>query len=742
MMTTMRRPFSPLRLLPALAGFFIALTPAALEAQCVPGNCDDGTGPGINGTPEVGISPDGALVTQPSVPITIYMEDDNGLSASSFRVYLGADSVDVTSRFGYTSGYDGSGTNLQPFQATAVGSITLPETGTVPLRVVICDQETNRKCGGYTAHFGLSRPGVDVLPKGGTGTVAGGAYGTHTFTVRNRGLQAAAFQLAAACRDAYGEPVACSVSSAPSLTLQPSQTASATVSVAAGSPGAAVSVKLTAAQADEPDVVDTGWFDVAVTGMPGASTLTPPNTVATMNAGAVIDRGQCVTVATSLRGAYECGDLRVVHGLPATATYNRPWAPALLYNSQHAHPRPTVYADVSLHANTAVPVWVDLTVTLAGGATHAARFVGQDFRPGTPRRVGVQWDGLGMATGIYKYYVQVTAHYPGQPLGSGVDSGYVAVVNRAESPFGAGWWVAGLEEVRPYGTRLMWTGGDGSTLVYEPRGPGVWETRPPDGPADTLFYTAASGSTPAGYHRKLGGAARVEFDAAGRHVRTVNGLGQATTFQHGAGRLDAITAPVPPGGGAAPRWAFAYDVYANAPRLTSITATTPGAANRVVGLAHGGSDRRVTSIVDPDGRSVQFGYPAGTYGRRIATQRNRRGTRVAFAYDSAGKLASSRLQMDSAANPARDVLTRFLPAESWGWRRRVRRPRRPCPRAPCTPASTGRARTRTCWTTRTSGTTPTAPSAARAPRWAPKRSWSTAIPGSPPWPRAYGCRRG
>ncbi|HYW12862.1 MAG TPA: RHS repeat-associated core domain-containing protein [Longimicrobium sp.] len=672
MMTTPRRPFSPLRLLPALAGIFIALTtaPLALEAQCVrqpdgTTHCEEGTGPGINGAPDVGISPDGAVVTQPSVPITIRMSDDNGLDPDSFRVYLGTPEVDITDRFGYTTSYDASGQGLYPFQAAAVGSINLPATGMVRLRVQACDREMDRQCGGYSAQFGLARPGVEVLPKGGTGTVTSGAPGTRTFTVRNRGLQPAALQLAATCRDGYGEPLPCSVSSAP-LTLSPSQSASATVSYSGGVPGSDVIVKLTATQAGAPDVMDTGWFDVAVTGAAGGGTYPPPNFVATMNTGAVVNRGQCVTVATALRGAYECGDLRVVHGLPATATYNRPWAPALLYNSQHAHPVPTVYADVRLYHGTAAPERVDLTVTLAGGATHVAQFLGQDFKPETPRRVAVQWDGLGMATGIHKYYVQVTAHYPGQPLGSSVDSGYVAVVNRADGPYGAGWWVAGLEEIRTHGDGLMWIGGDGSTLVYERRGPGVLVAQPPDGPADTIFYTAASGSTPAGYHRGLGGAARVEFDAAGRHVRTVNGMGQATAFQHGAGRLDAVTAPVPPGGGAAPRWAFAYDVYAGVPRLKTITATTPGAPNRVVGLTHGGSDRRVTVITDPDGKFVRFGYPAGTYGRRITYQVNRRGTLVAYGYDAAGKLATSRLQMDAAANAARDVQTRFRAAESWG----------------------------------------------------------------------------
>jgi len=64
----------------------------------------------------------------------------------------------------------------------------------------------------------------------------------------------------------------------------------------------------------------------------------------------VLARGLCLTIAAGPSAAYECGDLLVVHPLPAVRTLGQVRAPTLLYNSQHAHPFLSLNADLTLAA--------------------------------------------------------------------------------------------------------------------------------------------------------------------------------------------------------------------------------------------------------------------------------------------------------------------------------------------------------------------------------------------------------
>ncbi|MGD2152747.1 MAG: hypothetical protein PVG79_05725 [Gemmatimonadales bacterium] len=69
----------------------------------------------------------------------------------------------------------------------------------------------------------------------------------------------------------------------------------------------------------------------------GGQKATPVVTVFDVNPGTSVSRGLCLTIALG-DAASECGDLRIVHPLPATRTMNRARAPVLLYNRQHAVP--------------------------------------------------------------------------------------------------------------------------------------------------------------------------------------------------------------------------------------------------------------------------------------------------------------------------------------------------------------------------------------------------------------------
>jgi RHS repeat-associated protein len=268
----------------------------------------------------------------------------------------------------------------------------------------------------------------------------------------------------------------------------------------------------------------------------------------------------------------------------------------------------------------------------ATGVVEQRFFTGSEWQPGTTRRIGVQM--AARATGWYPYYAQVLSTWEyGQPT-SPVLSTALTVVNRAASPFGAGWWLAGVEQLTfVEGSRLLWIGGDGSTRLYHPLpGGAAWVSQNPESAPDTVTRSAASI-----YTRKLPEGGRVEFDGDGQHVRTVNRLGQVTTFQWASGRLTRVL--VPTASGTQPAYDFGYDANGV---LASVSATAPGAPTRTVTLGHELGGGRVTWIQDPDGKRVLLAY-GGDRPNLVTRRTDRRGTPVTFTWSDRGRLASTRL---------------------------------------------------------------------------------------------------
>lgn len=397
----------------------------------------------------------------------------------------------------------------------------------------------------------------------------------------------------------------------------------------------------------------TGAAVMLLTGDPGA----PQVQVDDVNPGTAIERDLCLTVAIP-GGASECGDLRLAHALPAVRTLNRTRTPALLYNSQHASPRPTVAAHV----------------TLPGGRDGLSRVVATLKVNGTPRaqgvwrgstwprttgqvRIAVGYDAANDPTGPYRYTLEVKACY-GSTCQATTAAGQLAVVNRRESTFGAGWWLAGLERLvmDPFGRPVFWVGGDGSTRRYTAaRGDSVWGAPSLDRP-DTLKRNGN------GWVRLLSGNTVVRFDSLGRHIATVNRLGHATAFWYGADeRLDSITVPE-----SRPRtqrlmkpYAFVYDQDG---RLERVESPGTGTSPRVTSVQRLGA--RVEAITDPDGARVRFGYPDGG-SLRVSSRTDRRRYRTDYRYDAGFHVAGAKLWMDTLAT-GDSIVTNLRAGESLG----------------------------------------------------------------------------
>jgi RHS repeat-associated protein len=387
--------------------------------------------------------------------------------------------------------------------------------------------------------------------------------------------------------------------------------------------------------------------------MAGGQPMAPFVEPSAGTAGPIVERDLCLTIAAGSDAAYECGDLRVVHPLPSVRTLGRQRTPTLIYNSDHAYPFPLVAANVTLPTGAQVPDSVVAALTITGqGVRGTAKWPGTQWSAGQARRIVLGFSALTDAAGVYGYSVQVTNYY-GQTgyTSSSTATGQLVIVNRSKSPFGAGWWLAGLERLNP-GT-MFWVGGDGSARIYSPVTANVWAAPNVDRP-DTLKWSPSASR----YVRYLPHGVQVRFDAAGRHMETINRTRDTTYFAY-LGSSDTLQGITLPPTSAGVGYVFDYTYYADFPLgrlLRSVTA--PGTRLTFLTMNAG----RVTDIRDPDGTRVYFGYDA-TATQRVRTRTDRRGTVTKYTFFG-NKLASDTIP---TAPGQLEIMTTFAPAEVAGW---------------------------------------------------------------------------
>ncbi len=378
-----------------------------------------------------------------------------------------------------------------------------------------------------------------------------------------------------------------------------------------------------------------------------------------------VQRGMCLTAAVP-GGAYQCGDLQVAYPLPGVRTLNRLHTPTLVYNSQHANPQPVFGARVML-PSAADRVEAVLRVSRNGGAAvqRATRsWSGTGFPAGQARRIAIGYDASADEQGVYDYTLEVTA-FSGTQSQSWKMQGRRALVNRRMSPFGAGWWLAGLEELQTAGPDLLWIGGDGSTRLYQPLAgrTDAWVAQTFDRGPDTL--RAVSDYPGARYMRRLPSGVRVFYDAAGQHIATVNRLDHHTRFLYDAqGKMEGLVIPTAAGyNGHKAIYYFGYG-ESTSPRgrlyRVSVPTLIPGTQAGTVTMQPQDGNHRITQFHGLDGTFDEYQYE-GTTSRIVRhLDRNHRGT--SYGYDPAGRLVMASRDME--AGVADDVVLRFTPAET------------------------------------------------------------------------------
>ncbi len=518
----------------------------------------------------------------------------------------------------------------------ASDAIAVHDTGTV----------TVRRAGDFAA--------VVVTPRSEALTVNPNRIIVQRFSITNSGTIPAAFDYGTICT---GAAITCaSPQSGSTGLLGANQSYSVLDSVASQSAGLEGAIRLWAKSGE---LADTGT--VAISTATAADLSVNAHDA---NPGTSIDRGNCLTIAAGDAAAYECGDLRIVHQLPVTTTMNKPWAPVLMYESRQQSGIVLFAADVSV-ASGDEPSVLTAHVFIAD-KPGVARTIAWDphWSDGQPHRIVVPVNvrDLGLPSGAYHYRFAL------DPVGQSTvqqqqDEGTVAIVNRATSPFGPGWWLDGLEQLVPYtSTQLLWIGGDGSTRLYTQSSAdsATWTVQPALDGVDSLTTDPVSKH----WMRHLGNGAYTEFDGAFRHIATVNRLGHRTLFGYANGALATITLPVPAGSNAT----SSERTYTFAPTIDgvgvtqslSVSAPPIDGMPRAVTLNYGGGS---WTIAGPDTTHITIGLDAQ---RRVASRSDRRGYATIFSYDSLGGGTLARSRLDTSSPTALSIVRTFAASEASG----------------------------------------------------------------------------
>jgi RHS repeat-associated protein len=407
------------------------------------------------------------------------------------------------------------------------------------------------------------------------------------------------------------------------------------------------SVRLDASTASPTSFSGSGTTNVTVT-----STATLGVVTSGRNPRTTVDRSGCLTIAAGQSAAYECGDLRLVHPIPATATMDRTRGPVMIYNSRHANPSALLAADVTYDGPT--PAILRATVTVPGQANVVHDFAWSSACAALACRIVVPISTT-QPTSLYPATLQISAIngiYTYATSAAVTDT--VVVVNRAASPFGAGWWLDGLENlVTISATKMLWIGGDGSTRLYtRTADTTVYKVTPAYDRPDSLKRILG---TPQTWRRLLGDGSYVEFNSTGQHTRTVNPLGWSTRFTYVGALLDSIVLPVPSGSSQTRAYRFSY----TSSLLDSIRAPMASFA-RTVRVTRGGTSR-INSITDPDGLASSFGYDALN---RVISRRNKLGDTTYFQYDDGGALKQAKLSTARTDGAGASITTNFRAAET------------------------------------------------------------------------------
>jgi RHS repeat-associated protein len=622
----------------SVGGQNLVHTPPVHPDVCTPGdNCP--TYP-----PSVSITPAGGTQTASTVGVTVKACDQVLIASTTITL----NGQDITGQFTPTRT---TGTGTCTITITYVGTLTLNTGANVVTATVLgggISGNPNLEAQ-QTVTFTQVVPGVSVIAATTAATAPSSSSVSVSFTVKNLSAAADSFALHAECT---GAGVTTTCSSTPSGTVALAGNASTTVTVngtTTATAGSLGTLHLVAIRTKAPAVADSAITDITVTAAPAAGL-----TLAGVMSWPAVEQDRCVAQSLGRRAAAVCGDLRLVHPLPAVKTFTKARTPVLVYNQRTARPFQIISALLTFPVSTTLPdsVTADVLVRVTGTSAYSdtptsAKWAGSDWTSGSTRRIAADFD-MGLdTTGLYDIVLVTHRWYTSTLHSVQHDSthGQVVNVNRAASPFGAGWWLAGLEQIFGYSTnQLAWVGGDGSTRVYALASTNLWRPAVYTGERDSITYNPSTTT----YTRWVPHGVQVLYTQSGRHSSTIDRLGHTTAFFYAPGgvqtySVDSIRVPTSNGSLA---YQFTYGTNGVVQSVSAPSPTGSGGTRRLVSLVTQatGYERagyRIDSIADPDGSEVRFGYGLSCCGMLPDTLIDKRHGRTLITYDVTGAFAAA-----------------------------------------------------------------------------------------------------
>lgn len=477
---------------------------------------------------------------------------------------------------------------------------------------------------------------VTVTPDGAPVTDISNTTDTAYFSVENIGNTEDVYTLS--CTSTGG--VSCVSVTPASLDEIPLDDEQVTVVYTVGSTGG--NLKLEASSFNGAD--DFGSYIVT------SAVLAPPVIALRNYNGDNHDRAMCLTAGAGEAAGWECGDLVVTHGLPAYSTIGHSRALSLLYNSAQAIPMPAVAASVTEGGTIYPPNAVFARLTVNGVVRDSATYNTWSSSPVT-RQVVLAFSDTTDSTGIYPFTLLVRNQYASSVKDTTL-SGNLIVVNRSNSQFGAGWSLIGVEHLylNQGSGRILWVDGDASAAEYDSIDANTWRAAAGDF-RDTLTYDAGSTT----YTRHLRHRVHVVFDAAGRHIQTINRTGQVATFYWttASNRLDSIA--VPPAKMATTLYKITYDGNGKLDKITD-------PAGRILDATV--TSNRLLSLQDPDTKTTTFAYDGAG---RMTSRTNRRSFITSYVYAKGFHVDTVKVPVGrTSTDTSTKAVTSFRPWDEQG----------------------------------------------------------------------------
>ncbi|MHB1330059.1 MAG: RHS repeat domain-containing protein, partial [Gemmatimonadales bacterium] len=421
---------------------------------------------------------------------------------------------------------------------------------------------------------------------------------------------------------------------------------------------------------------DTGW--VVAT---GSQAPTPLVNIDSVNPGASGQlRQRCITIAVASASRDQCGDLQVAHALSSWRTRGKTRTPVLLYNQQTARPYPLINAIVTKPSAAGALQSMSATLSVNGVDRNTLTWTDvATWQPGASRRIAIGFDASTAfpTSRILDYSLRVRFTYSGGTIGETTVNGTYLLVNRASSWMGAGWWMAGLDELYRGQTpdaqgrrRLLGVGGDGSARIFTASS--VTDTLTWIAPAldhpDTIVFVLATPDGP-NYQRHVKGGSTVIWGSGGGFMSHVKDpFGANTVFSYmttsAGGRVRRVMPPANPAQVGGYGWDLTYS--GGAQRLTRVSAPLDSTWHRFTTLEYDTTANLLTRIVEPDGRSVSFRYDDPAFPGFMTVRIDRRGGWSTFGYDGGRKLSVARTHLDAQGGLTGASIWAIRPVESLG----------------------------------------------------------------------------